>query len=136
MATKHVPVPTPETRPFWDGCASSELRLQWCADCARFYFPPQPWCPLCLGAAVEWRAVSGRGTLHSYVISHVAAAGFEDEVPYSIAIVELDEGPRMLANIVGIEATPENLVLDMALEVTFEARGGLFIPNFTPGRAG
>jgi uncharacterized protein len=136
MATKHVPVPTPETRPFWDGCARSELRLQRCADCARFYFPPQPWCPLCLGASVEWRAVSGRGTLHSYVISHVAAAGFEGEVPYSIAIVELDEGPRVLANIVGIEATPENLVLDMPLEVTFEARHGLFIPNFKPGPAG
>jgi hypothetical protein len=81
---------------------------------------------------VEWRTVSGRGTLHSYVISHVAASGFEADVPYAVAIVELAEGPRMMANVVGVENTPGHLVLDMPLEVVFEPRGEVVIPNFAP----
>jgi hypothetical protein len=64
--------------------------------------------------------VSGKGTLHSYVINHRPPPGFEDMAPYAIAAVKLDEGPKMMTNIVGIENTPENLVLDMPLEVVFE----------------
>jgi uncharacterized OB-fold protein len=78
--------------------------------------------------------VSGRASLHSYVISHRAAPGFDAEVPYAIAIVELEEGPRLMSNIVGIDNTPENLVLDMPLEVTFEQRGEMVIPQFRPAR--
>jgi len=68
--------------------------------------------------------------LHTYVINHRAAPGFEP--PYAIAVVQLDEGPRMMSNIVGIESTPENLELDMALEVTFEPRGDMMLPVFQP----
>ncbi len=78
--------------------------------------------------------MSGRGTLHTYVINHRAAPGFE--APYAIAVVELDEGPRMMSNIVGVDQTPEALVLDMALEVTFEERGDVFVPLFRPAGAG
>jgi uncharacterized OB-fold protein len=69
---------------------------------------------------VEWFEASGRGRLHTYVIAHRPAAGFEDAVPYVIAIVELEEGPRMMSNVVGVEPTPENLPVDMPLEVTWE----------------
>jgi hypothetical protein len=70
------------------------------------------------------------------VISHRAAPWFEDEVPYAIAVVELAEGPRMMSNVVGIANTPEDLVLDMQLEVDFEPRGDVSVPVFRPMRAG
>lgn len=128
--SKPVPVPTPETRPFWDGTAAGELRLQRCRACERHYFPPRPFCPTCLSDDVTWERVGGRGTLHSYVINHRPAPGWDD--PYAIAVVELDEGPRMMTNLVGVDQTPEALVLDMPLAVTFEARGDVMLPVFRP----
>ena len=132
MGSKATPRPTPETQPFWDGTRAGELRIQRCNDCRQFYFYPRPFCPSCWSEDVEWVAVSGRARLHSYVINHRPAPGFEDEAPYAIAVVELEEGPRMMSNIVGIENTPENLVLDMALEVVFEEQGGMCVPRFRP----
>ena len=128
---KAEPRPTPETQPFWDGCAAGELRLQRCTSCdAGHYFPPRPFCPRCLSDQVEWETVSGRGTLHTYVINHRAAPGFEP--PYAIAVVQLDEGPRMMGNITGVDQTPEALELDMALQVTFEVRGEMHVPIWEP----
>ncbi len=115
-----------------------ELRLQRCSHCDEFYFPPpRPFCPSCWSADVTWQAVSGRGTLHSYVINHRPAPGFAADAPYAIALVQLDEGPRMMSNILGVEnIPPENLVLDMALEVTFEQRGDITVPpQFQPAGA-
>ena len=130
--TKPVPRPTPETQEFWDGCAQGEIRLQRCTACDKHYFPPRPFCPTCLSDEVTWETTSGRGTLHTYIINHRPGRGFENDGPYAIAIVELDEGPRMMTNIVGIENTPENLVLDMPLEVTFDVRGDIHVPLFRP----
>lgn len=129
---KAAPKPTPETQPFWDGCAEGELRLQRCRPCEAHYFPPRPFCPRCLSDDVVWEAVSGRGTLHTYVINHRAAPGFEP--PYAIAVVQLDEGPQMMSNIVGVDQTPEALQLDMPLRVTFEPRGDIRLPVFEPAR--
>jgi hypothetical protein len=131
---KPVPKPTPETQPYWEGTAAGELRLQRCASCSKAYFYARPSCPFCGSKDVSWFAASGRGKLHTYVISHRAAPGFEAETPYAIAIVELEEGPRMMSNIVGIENTPENLVLDMDLQVGFRAQGDQFVPVFSPAR--
>jgi uncharacterized protein len=75
-----------------------------------------------------------RATLYSYVISHRPAPGFAGEGPYAIAVVELDEGVRMMTNIVGTEITPEALELDMPLRVVFERRGDVHLPLFTPAR--
>jgi uncharacterized protein len=130
---KFEPLPTPETAEFWQGCAEGELRLQRCGQCCEFYFPPRPLCPRCWSQDVEWNAVSGRATLHSYVISHRPAAGFD--APYAIALVQLEEGPRLLSNIVEVENVPEKLILDMQLEVTFERRGDVSIPQFRPAGA-
>lgn len=117
MATRALPKPTPETRHFWDGTRAGELRLQRCRACARAYFPPRPFCPACSSRDVEVFAASGRATLHSYVIHHRDAPGYV--APYSIAVVELDEGPRMMTNVVECPQTPEALELDMALEATY-----------------
>ncbi len=132
MAAPVVPKPTPLTVPFWEGCAAGELCLQHCAACQAPFFPPQSRCPRCLGAELEWAPVSGRASLYSYMIQHRPAPGFEDRVPYAVAVVELAEGPRMMTNIVGIPNTPDDLVLDMELEVSFEPRADVCLPVFGP----
>ncbi|AQZ69689.1 Bll2959 protein [[Actinomadura] parvosata subsp. kistnae] len=129
---KPAPKPTPETQPFWDGTAAGELRIQRCEPCARHYFYPRPRCPRCGGDQVEWVRASGRATLYSYVINHRPAPGFEDDAPYAIAVVELEEGVRMMTNIVGVPNTPEHLELDMELRVVFERRGDVSVPLFEP----
>ena len=130
---KPIPVPTPETQFFWDKCKEHELWLQRCQACQHAFFYPRLHCPQCLSDDVPGFRASGKGTLWTYMINHRAVPGFEDDAPYAIAIVQLEEGPRMMSNIVGIENTPENLVLDMPLEVVFEdATEEIAIPKFRP----
>lgn len=132
--SRPVPTPTPETQHFWDGTRTGELRVQRCQDCEHAYFPPRPFCPACSSRSVAVEAASGRATLYSYVIHHRDAPGFT--APYSIAVVELAEGPRMMTNVVGCEQTPEALQLDMDLEVTFEAiSDDISLPLFRPVEA-
>ncbi len=132
---KAIPVATPATRPFWEGTQAGELRLQRCTACARHFLYPRTHCPSCGSANTEWVKASGRGRLYSYVISHRAAPGWEGEVPYVIAVVQLDEGPRMLSNLVGVPPDPAALVLDTPLEVVFEARGNMMLPLFKPSNS-
>jgi len=117
-AKRPRPTPTPETQHFWDGTREGEIRLQRCDACAKAYFPPRPFCPACGGRKVSVFKASGRGKLYSYVIHHRPVPGFTP--PYAIAVVELEEGPRMMTNIVGCPQTPEALQLDMKLEPAFE----------------
>ncbi|MEX2618242.1 MAG: Zn-ribbon domain-containing OB-fold protein [Alphaproteobacteria bacterium] len=126
-----LPQPTPETQPYWDGAKAGELRLQRCGGCGHVYFPARPFCPACSSRDVAWFTASGRGTLFSYVINHRAPKGFE--APYIIAVVQLEEGPRMMSNLVDCPQTPEALTLDMPLEVTFvTATDDISIPQFRP----
>ena len=132
--SRPVPQPTPETQHFWDGTREGELRLQRCEECDHTYFPPRPFCPACSSRSVTIEPASGRATLYSYVIHHRDVPGFT--APYSIAVVELAEGPRMMTNVVGCEQTPEALQLDMDLEVTFEAiTDEISLPLFRPVEA-
>ena len=130
-AKRARPQPTPETRHFWEGTRAGELLLQRCVACRHTYFPPRPFCPACASREVAVFRASGRAQLHSYVISHRPAPGFTP--PYSIAVVELEEGPRMMTNIVGCPQTPEALQLDMPLEVKFEkVSDTISLPLFKP----
>jgi uncharacterized protein len=135
-SSKAVPAPTPDTEAYFEGTRAGELRLQRCVSCNEAYFYPRSVCPTCGSDEVAWFVASGHGTLHTYVISHRAAPGFEAQVPYAIAVVELAEGPRMLTNIVGVANTPENLELDMDLVVEFESRGTQMVPVFRPASVG
>lgn len=131
MSDRPLPVITPETRHFWEGAQAGELRLQRCNACAHVYFPPRPFCPKCAAHEVSVFRASGRGRLYSYVIHHRPTPGFTP--PYAIAIVELDEGPRMMSNIVETAQTPEALQLDMPLEVVFERMNdSISLPMFRP----
>jgi hypothetical protein len=126
--SKPVPVPTDSTRPYWDGAARGELWLQRSKSTGEYVFYPRSSPPNGLIGELEWVRVSGRATLHSYVISHRPASGFTP--PYVIAIVKLEEGTRMISNIVGVDASPENLPLDAPLQVAFEQRGEVAVPVF------
>lgn len=130
-----LPVPTPETAHFWEGTKVGELRLQRCDACNEVYFPPRPFCPVCSGRAVSVFLASGKASLYSYVINQRSHPGID--APYSIAVVELEEGPRMMTNIVDSPQTPAALQLDMALEVTFEAvSDDITLPYFRPAAGG
>ena len=129
--TRALPVPTPETAHFWQGTRAHELRLQRCDACQSAYFPPRPFCPTCNSRHVSVFKASGRGVLWSYVIHHRPAPGFEP--PYAIAVVKLEEGPRMMTNIVDCPQTPEALELDMPVEVKFEKQNDtITLPLFGP----
>ena len=133
MPKRSIPQSTPETAEFWAGAKRHELRIQRCKTCGRAYFFPRPFCPNCSSKEVEWFTASGRGKLYSYVINYRPAHGFQDWTPYVIAVVELDEGPRMMTNIIGIEPTPENLPVDLPVEVTWEEQSDdITLPLFRP----
>lgn len=133
--TRTAPKPTPETQHFWDGAKQSRLLLQHCSSCDHTYFPPRPFCPACTSKDVQVLPASGKATLYSYVISHRPAPGLTP--PYSIAVVALEEGPRMMTNVVNCPQTPEALVLDMPLEVTFQPLNeDITLPLFQPAQGG
>src|SRR3954453_20711744 len=127
------PKPTPETKHFWDGTKHGKLLLQRCGDTGKAYFPPGPFSP-CTGTRnVTVFEPSGRATPPSYVIHHRPVPVFTP--PYAIAVVELEEGPRMMTNITDCAQTPEALELDMPVEVAFEKLDDeITLPLFRPAR--
>lgn len=116
---RHIPVPTPETAHFWEGTRQEELRLQRCKGCGGVYFPPRPFCPECSSTDIEIFKASGKGRVHTFIVSQFRSPGFD--TPYSLAVVELDEGPRMMTNIVGVEQSAEAIRMEMPVEAVYEA---------------
>ena len=128
-----LPVATPETRPFWEAARRHELSLQRCRACSTYVFYPRAACPRCLSADLEWRRVSGRGRLHTFTVVHRGARNFPLPTPYVIAIVELDEGPRLMTNLVGVEPDPAKIAFGMPVEVVFEdVSPEVTLPRFRP----
>jgi hypothetical protein len=130
-----APQPTPDTARYWAAAAQGRLEIQRCNACGRHYFYPRPFCRYCFSGDVGWVEVSGRARLASYVITQNPLRGFEPVSPV-IAIVELDEGPRLMTNIVGIDPDPGQLTLDMPLQVRFHERDGVTLPVFAPAGRG
>lgn len=131
-SNKPVPKPTPETQPFWDGCAQGELRLQHCADCQHVQYPARKLCSGCFSENVSWHTASGRGKVLSWsIVVAPGALGFAEEVPFVSVIIELEEGPTMLSVLRDCEA--EQVRFDMKVEVVFEQRSeSIFVPYFKP----
>ena len=128
-----VPVPTPESRPFWEAARRHALQLQRCRGCGAWVFYPRAACPTCLSADLEWRPVSGRGTLHTFTVVHRGQKGFPLGSPYVIAMVELEEGPRLMTNLVGVAPDPEYIRIGMPVEVVFEdVTADIALPRFRP----
>jgi len=98
------PLPRIDTlnRPFWEATRENRLIMQYCVDCGDLRFPPAPVCPKCLSPNQAWKSVSGLGTLQSWVDFHRAYwNGFNDDLPYRVCLVRLDEGPLIVSNLVG-----------------------------------
>ena len=132
MAHPLVPVPTPETQPYWDGAMAGELRLPRCRDCGGAYFPPSPVCPACTSRAIEWFTASGDATLYSYVIHQRPSKLWNVEGPMSVALVALAEGPMVVSTVMGCPQTPEALMLDMSLKATFVPFDAVNVLAFQP----
>jgi hypothetical protein len=126
-----TPEPTPETAPYWEAARAGELRIQRCRACGRHYFYPRAACRYCASTDVEWVRASGRARLVSYVINYRPLPGPQPPSPV-IALVELDEGPRLMTNIVGVAPEPVNLPLDLRLVVAFQEVAGTVLPVFQP----
>ena len=132
---KPVPETTDENRPFWEGCQQGELRLQRCSNCSHFRHL-SPACPNCLRSDHQWVAASGRGTVYSWIVVHQRYnLAFADDLPYNVTIVELEEGPRMIANLVDVEN--EDIELGTPVEVVFDdVTDEITLPRFKRVRRG
>jgi uncharacterized OB-fold protein len=125
-----LPRPTALSKPHWEGCREGVLRVQRCRDCGHYVFIPQPCCTSCLGEDLEWVESSGRGTLYSYTVVHRPQQP-SFEVPYTVVIVELEEGWHMLSNLVDCEA--DEVEIGMPLEVVYrEMSDEITLPLFRP----
>ncbi|MBX3628275.1 MAG: OB-fold domain-containing protein [Rhizobacter sp.] len=116
---KPLPTLNDENRPFWTAAREGRLSMQTCTDCGHTRFPISHVCPRCLSYAFDWRTLSGRGHIYSYIVFHqVYHAGFKEDVPYNVALVQLEEGPRMYSNVVGV---PNNVPkVGDAVQAVFE----------------
>ena len=126
-----LPEVTPVNQPFWDGTAIGELRLRCCHSCgARFRFVSE-WCPKCWSTELGWEAASGQGRIAALTVVHMAPyESVAARVPYVLALVELDEGPTMMSNIV--DCDPSTVKVGTPVQVEFEERGDLRLPQFRP----
>ena len=116
---KPIPAVTPDLRPFFDAAKRRELVVQRCRGCGALRFPAREICSQCLSRRVEWVPVSGRGEIFSYNVMHqVYHPGFATEVPYAVVVVQLDEGAKMISNLVGV--APQDIRIGMRVEVVFE----------------
>ena len=127
-----IPVPTPVTQPFWDATKDHRLLLQRCANGHVFYYA-RTHCPECLSNEMTWVEASGRGKLYSYTVARrPQSPEFADDVPYIIAAITLEEGPRMTSLLV--DADPDNVRIDGPVEVAWDDLGDLAMPYFRPIR--
>jgi uncharacterized OB-fold protein len=117
--------------PFWDATKERRLIVQWCRPCDRAIFYPRETCPGCLGTDIEWRDCAGTGSLYSFTVNHLSPSPTGTEGPFPVAIVELDEGFRMMSNVVGCDN--DDLKVGMALKVTWDPMSdGRHYPMFEP----
>ena len=129
---KPLPRITPDSKPFWDALRSRKLVLPYCGDCGKAHLPPGPVCPMCFSWRIEWRAASGRGRISTWTVVHKAwFAAFNEDIPYNVVQVELEEGPRLTANVVGMPN--EGLAIGLPVVIEFDAVSPeLTMPRFRP----
>jgi uncharacterized OB-fold protein len=131
---KPLPKLDPINRGFWEHARDEKLAVQACPACGDRRLPPSPVCPTCLGDKQEWAVVSGKGTLLSWITFHRAYwPGFSPELPYDVCLVQLDEGPILVSNLVGTEG--REVQVGGRVQVVFErATDEITLPKFTPVR--
>jgi uncharacterized OB-fold protein len=127
-----VPGMTELTAPYWDAAREGRLVVQHCRGCDAVWHPPLPRCPHCHGADLDWATASGRGAVHTYtIVDHPTHVALNDAVPYVVAMIELEEGPRLIANV--RECAPEDVRVGMPVRVVFErVDAETVLPQFVP----
>ena len=129
--TRFEPTATAASTPFWEATRDRRLVLQWCLDCEAPVHFPRDMCPRCLGDRLEYRPASGAGTVHTVVVEHKVPSPGGEEGPYAIALVDLDEGVRLMTNVVGV--APADVSIGMPVRVTWEPLSdGRHLPLFEP----
>jgi uncharacterized protein len=129
---------TPEAKPYWDGAREGRLMIPKCRACGKPFMHPRVRCPFCASADLEWIHASGRGRLHSFEIAHqILNKAFRVKTPVVLALVELEEGPRLLTNLVNVAPDPAKIRCDMPVEVVFEKlTDDITLPMFQPAHPG
>lgn len=129
---KPLPEPNLDTAEYWAAARAHILKLQKCRGCGAFRYYPRPVCPVCMSFDFDWQAVSGRGKVYTFTVIHRAPhPGFKEDLPFVMAVVALEEGPRMLTNITG--CAPSDVRIDMPVAVVFEdATDEISLAKFTP----
>ena len=120
-------------RPYWDALDEGRLTFQQCLSCSHAWLPVRAECPVCLQADWRWEPAAGTGKVVSWIIYHTAYdEAWKDRIPYNVAIVALDEGPRLVTNLVGVGHG--EIVADLAVRLAIERRDGIALACFTPDR--
>lgn len=129
---KPLPTISGESKPYWDACRQGQLVIQKCDSCNEFQFYPRGICANCWSNDIKWYKASGKGTVWSFTVTYQnRTPGFAEDVPYILALVELEEGVRMFTNI--LECDPKEAKIGMPVEVTFvRANDQITIPYFKP----
>jgi uncharacterized OB-fold protein len=129
---KPLPTITGDNREYWEYCKKHELRMQRCRDCGYIRFPPSILCPRCHSLEAEWTRLSGRGKIYSFVVFRVPYhPSYANDIPYDVAFIQLDEGPRMESNVTGIKV--EDIKFGMPVEVYFDdITEEISLPKFRP----
>lgn len=132
VRTRMEPPVSEVTEPFWQATRNRQLLLQWCTVCDEVIFYPREACPRCLGTSLQWRPASGRGVVYAVSVQHKPAyPSLADRVPYAVALIDLEEGVRMMSNVVGCAV--DDIVIGQAVEVRWEALSdGRHLPQFQP----
>jgi uncharacterized OB-fold protein len=125
---KPLPRITPDSEPFWKALRERKLVLPYCRECAKPHLPPGPVCPFCFSGRLEWRPASGHGRISTWTVVHKAwFPAFAEDIPYNVVQVELEEGPRLTASVIGLPN--ERLEVGLPVVIDFD---DLTLPRFRP----
>lgn len=131
MSGKLVPEPNEVTELYWEGTAAGELRVKHCPSCEALFRFNHAWCPECGNAELDWKNTTGRGVVTNFTVIHVPPyEAYTDEVPYVLALIDLEEGVRVMMNV--IDCDPLSVHIGMKVALTFETRGDVQLPQFRP----
>lgn len=122
-----------DTRAFWEGTREQQLRYQRCDDCGTVVWHPRAHCTGCTGGTLSWHTASGQGTIYTFsVVRQSYHPFFRTRVPYAVAWIDLDEGPRVLSNVVGVDDPTRDLECGQRVVVEWEPHETVSIPLFRP----
>lgn len=129
---KPEPKPNSDSQAYWDACGREELTYQFCAGCGKAQFYPRGRCIQCGNNALEWRISARLGAVYAVTQVYVGHPAFSADTPYPLALIELDEGFRLMTNVIGPESG--NVTIGQRGHIVFETRGTFKLPQFVPER--